>query len=163
MVYTRALKTKEPSEVKVKLSQIIEEAPKKPKVISSDNGAEMLGVVSEYLESKGIAQRFKAVGDQNAIGQADKAIQSIKHILARMMTEGTESCADVLPRATSAYNNTPKQPLHGGAPKEVRDDPQVKFMLLQDNARALQHNQTKTDKKAASHFARHERIPSATA
>ena len=53
VVYTRALKTKEPSEVRIKLSQIIEEAPKKPKVISSDNGAEMLGVVSEYLEGRG--------------------------------------------------------------------------------------------------------------
>ena len=84
-------------------------------MISSDNGAEMRGAVSEYLEGRGIAQRFKAVGDQNAIGQVDKAIQSIKQILARMMTEGTESWADVLPRATAAYNNTRKQPLHGVA------------------------------------------------
>ena len=31
--------------------------------------------------------------------------------------------------------------------KEVQDDPQVKFMLLQDNARALQHNQKKAKHK----------------
>ena len=61
-----------------------------------------------------------------------------------------KSWAAVLPRATAAYNKTPKEPLHGDAPKEVQDDPQVKFMLLQDNARALQHNQNKTDKKAAT-------------
>ena len=61
VVYTRALKTKEPSEVKVKLSLIIDEAPKKPKVISSDNGNEFLGEVSMYLEGRGIVQRSKAV------------------------------------------------------------------------------------------------------
>ena len=67
-----------------------------------------------------------------------------------MAEEGMKSWAAVLPRATAAYNKTPKEPLHGDAPKEVQDDPQVKFMLLQDNARALQHNQNKTDKKAAT-------------
>ena len=68
VVYTGALKTKEPSEVKVKLSQIIEEAPKKSEVIISDNGNGILGEVSTYLKSKGIAQRSKTAGDQNAIG-----------------------------------------------------------------------------------------------
>ena len=53
VVYTRALKGKEPWEVKTKLNQILEEAPKKPKVISSDNGNEFLGEVSEYLQGRG--------------------------------------------------------------------------------------------------------------
>ena len=111
----------------------------------------MQNQVSTYLESIGIVQRFKDNLDRNAIGVVDKAIQSIKQITARMMAEdGTHSWADVLPRATAAYNKTPKVPLHGDAPEEVHDDPQVKFMLLQDNARALQHNQTKTDKKATT-------------
>ena len=68
--------------------------------------------------------------------------------MAKMMADSSESWVEVLPKATKAYNQTPKpQVLHGDAPKEVRDDPQVKFMLLQDNARNLQHNQDKADKK----------------
>ena len=46
VVYTSALKTKDPMEVKNKLSHIIEEAPTKPKALSSDNGAEMQNEVS---------------------------------------------------------------------------------------------------------------------
>lgn len=152
VVYTRALKSKEPWEVKTKLSQILEEAPKKPKVISSDNGNEFLGEVSEYLQSKAIAQRFKAVGDQNALGVVDRAIQSIKQTIARMMADdaNVDTWVDVLPKATAAYNKTPKAPLHGAAPKDVRDEPEVKFMLLQDNARKLQHNEQLKDKRVAA-------------
>jgi len=151
VVYTRALKTKEPWEVKAKLSQIISEAPAKPKVSSSDNGNEFLGEVSTYLEGRGIAQRFKAVGDQNALGVVDRAIQSIKQIIARMMaTSDGESWVDVLPRATKAYNDTPKGPLHGDAPNEVRGDPQVTFMLLQDNARKAEHNERLKEKRVAA-------------
>jgi len=150
-VYTRALKTKEPWEVKTKLSQIISEAPAKPKVISSDNGNEFLGEVSAYLQGRGIAQRFKAVGDMNALGVVDRAIQSIKQIIARMMvTSDGESWVDVLPRATKAYNETPKGPLHGSAPSEVRGNPQVTFMLLQDNAQKAAHNERLKDKRVAA-------------
>ena len=67
--------------------------------------------------------------------------------MAKMMANSSESWVEILPKATAAYNNTPKGPLHGDAPAEVREDPQVKFMLLQDNARKLQHNQDKADKR----------------
>ena len=74
-------------------------------IISSDNGAEMQGQVSAYLERMGIVPRFKAVGDRNAIGVVDNTTQSINQITARMMAEeGTSSWAAVLPRATAAYN-----------------------------------------------------------
>ena len=110
-------------------------------MISSGNGAECLGEASEYLESKGIAQRFKPVGDTSALGMVDKAIPTPKVIMAKMMADSSKSWVEILPNATAAYNQTPKgQVLHGDAPAEVRDDPQVKFMLLQDNARKLQHN-----------------------
>ena len=54
VVYTRALKGKEPWEVKTKLSQILEEAPKRPKVISNDNRDGFLGEVSEYIQGTGM-------------------------------------------------------------------------------------------------------------
>ena len=40
----------------------------KPQVISTDNGLEFKGIVSEYLESKGIVQHCRSVGDINALG-----------------------------------------------------------------------------------------------
>jgi hypothetical protein len=42
------------------------EAPHKPQVISTDNGAEFKGIECEYLEQKGIIQRVRSVGDINA-------------------------------------------------------------------------------------------------
>ena len=48
-------------------------APKMPKLISSDNGNEFLGPVSALLARHNIAQRFKAVGDVNAIGVVERA------------------------------------------------------------------------------------------
>ena len=67
-----------------------------------------------------------------------------------MATSDGESWVDVLPRATKACNETPKGPLHGDAPKEVRGDPEVKFMLLQDNARKFQHDEKLKDKRVGA-------------
>jgi len=47
-------------------------------------------------------------------------------------------------------NDTPKGLLHGDAPKEVRSDPELKFMLLQDNARKFQANEKLKDKRVAA-------------
>ena len=65
-LYARALKTKTQEEVEKQMRSIFIEAPHKPQVISTDNGLEFKGVVSEYLESKGIIQRFRSVGEPSA-------------------------------------------------------------------------------------------------
>ncbi len=47
-----------------------------------------------------------------------------------------------------ALNSTPKPGvLHGAAPEEVSEDPEVTFMLMQDQAKALQQNQKVADRK----------------
>ena len=56
---------------------------------------------------------------------------------------------DVLPDAVAALNSYPKDVLHGAAPKDVRGDPQVKFMLLKDQAKNTETNTQLTRKRAA--------------
>ena len=76
-LYAEPMETKEPAEVKIALRKLLLSAPKRPKLISSDQGAEFKGVVSTYLARKGIVQKFKDPSDVNGIGVIDKAIQSL--------------------------------------------------------------------------------------
>ncbi len=146
--YAVALKSKEPAQVAVALKKLIRDAPKKPKVISSDNGNEFLGPVSKLLVKRKIAQVFKAVGDVNAIGVVDRAIQTLKRKLAELAAKTGRSWPSLLQQAVKSINGTPKPGvLHGDAPSEVRDDVDVQFLLLQDQARGLQHNKKLTAKR----------------
>ncbi len=149
-LYASPLESKEPTEVKDALRRIIALAAKKPKLISSDQGVEFKGVVSTYLTKHKIAQKFKEVGDVNGIGVIDKAIQSLKQRLSQLATDGG-TWASVLARAVAGINNTPKSAvLHGAAPKEVRGNADVRFMLLQDQAKNMQHNAALTKRREAS-------------
>ena len=141
-VYARPMAKKEPKDVSRELEAILNELPQDPKVISSDQGNEFLGPVTTMLERRKIAQRFKAVGDVNALGVVDKAIQTIKKTMARIMSKegGARNWRDALKQAGSSYNETYHSAVHD-APGDVRADDQVIFMCLQDNARKLQQNQ----------------------
>ena len=134
-LYALPMRSKEPVEVKAALERLLALTLKKPKLISSDQGLEFKGVVSVYLTRKGIVQKFKDPADVNGLGVIDKAIQTLKQRLAQLATGGG-TWASVLARAVEGINNTPKTGvLHGAAPKEVRDDDEVRFMLLQDQAK----------------------------
>ncbi len=149
-LYAEPMETKEPAEVKIALGKLLSLALKKPKLISSDQGAEFKGVVSTFLARKGIAHKYKEIGDVNDIGVIDKAMQELKQRLAQLATGGG-TWASVLARAVAGINNTPKPGvLHGTAPKEVRDDDNVRFMLLQDQAKNMQHNTALAAKRTAA-------------
>ena len=97
--------TKAQEEVKKELRSILGSAPKKPQVISTDNGSEFKGIVSEYLESKGIVKRFRSVGDVNALGLVDRAIQQLRLKIAEMMARSENGdCKEVLEWAVNALN-----------------------------------------------------------
>ena len=123
-VWAKALKQKTQEEVKAKLSQIFAAAGHKPKVISSDNGQEFRGVLSEYLDEKLVVQRYKSVGDVNALGLVDRAIQQLKLKISEILsTRADKTWVDVLPDAVKALNSYPKDVLHGAAPKQVLGNP----------------------------------------
>ena len=94
-----------------------------------------------YLDSIGIKPRIKSKGDPNTLGVVDKAIQTMKKKLATI--RGTEggNWESLLARVSKSMNTTPKPDvLHGEAPNDVKDNPEVRFMLNQDNARKIKHN-----------------------
>ena len=144
---------KDPPEVAKKLKEILDAASgdnrKKPQIISSDNGSEFQGEVAALLRQKGIVQKFKDAGDLNALGLLDRQIGLLKRKLAEMHATSKKSWAINLQAAVAALNGTPKPAvLHGDAPAEVKDNPKVTFMLMQDQARDLQHNKKVTETKA---------------
>jgi hypothetical protein len=140
-LYAETIKSKESKDVAVALAAIFRRAKKLPKLISSDQGTEFQNDIPELLRKNNIAHKQKAVGDVNAIGVVDKAIQSLKQKIAQMVTR-SGTWASVLPRAVASMNKSPKSGLlHGLAPEEVRDgDPAVQFMMLQDNEKKMNHN-----------------------
>ena len=149
-LYAHAMQTKEQIEVWESLEKILALAQKTPKIISSDQGQEFQTLVTEQLAKKGIAHKFKTVGDVNAIGIIDKAIASLKQKLSQMVAVGGTWVSD-LPRAVSGMNNTPKPGvLHGAAPKQVREDDSRSFMLLQDQAKNMEHNKALTARRTSA-------------
>ena len=87
-MYARPLSGKDPQEVAAKLREILDEAAsegrKRPQIISSDNGTEFGGAVTQLLRQRGIVQKFKTVGDLNALGLIDRQIGLLKRKIAEM-------------------------------------------------------------------------------
>jgi hypothetical protein len=106
--------------------------------------------VADLLLDKGIAHRLKPVGDVNALGVVDRTIQSLKKKLAELSSTTKRTWPDLLQQAVSALNSTPKPGvLHGDSPEEVKDDPEVQFLLQQDQAKNFRHNAKLTEQRQA--------------
>ena len=154
-LYVRPLRSKEPAEVAKALGKVLDEAKgegrKLPSIVSSDNGTEFKNdEVRKVLGKKNAVQKFKDVGDLNALGLLDRTIGLLKRRLAEAHATNKKSWAVNLQAAVAALNKTPKpEVLHGAAPAEVREDPEVKFMMLQEQARGLKKNNADTYAKEA--------------
>lgn len=149
VMYARDLKSKEGPVVAAALKDILEEAPERPQVISSDNGSEFTqGGVVNLLQGLGIVQKFKNVNDLNALGLADRNIGLLKRKLKELHDSNNRTWANNLPAAVKALNATPKPGvLHGAAPQDVMVEPEVMFMLMQDQARNIAHNMRLTERR----------------
>jgi hypothetical protein len=133
------------------LAKLINSAPRKPNLISSDDGLEFKGPVSAYLTRRSIVQKFKDPSDVNGLGLLDKAIQSLKVRLAEATTVAGKTWVSELARIVNGFNNTPKSGiLHGAAPKEVRGSEDIRFMLLQDQAKNMEHNKALTTRRTSA-------------
>jgi hypothetical protein len=137
-VYARPMSNKSAEQTTKALISILDTIPETPGVLSTDGGLEFSGAFAAELKKRGIAQKLK--DGTNAIAVVDRSIQSLKKTLARIMATQEGSWQKLLAQAVKAINNTPKEVLHHEAPADVLDNPEVSFMLLQDNARALRHN-----------------------
>ena len=146
------LPSKEAGAVAPALRGLLEGLPEPPQVLSTDEGTEFGGAVGDLLQSLGIAHRTH-VGKQdiNALGVLDRALQNVKARLARMMARSDSDdaeWADVLPRAVAASNQASHSAVHE-SPEELLESKEALFMVLQDNARKLEHNQKLTDRRVS--------------
>jgi len=135
---TREFTRKTAALTKKAMVGILDTLEEQPGVISTDGGSEFSADFAEELVRRGIGQKIK--DGKNSIAIVDRAIQSLKLTVAKMMATQEGSWQKMLGRAVKAINDTPKAVLHHEAPSDVIDNDDVSFMLLQDNARALRHN-----------------------
>ena len=104
--------------------------------------------MTNYIDRLGVKRRYKDVGDMNAIAVVDRSMGLLKKKLANIEAFTATNWGSALQRATKALNDEPKpEVLHGASPNEVSEDKNVEFMLLQDNAANMVHNQKVVDQR----------------
>ena len=136
-LFVQPLQNKKPITVVEALKRI--KAPK-PYTVSTDRGGEFLNpVMGKYLDSINVVHRYKEA--PNSLAVVDRGMQQLKQKLAHIQGNTGRPWGESLQKAAAALNNTPKDMLHGASPNEVGDDEPVQFMLYQDNAEQMQHNQ----------------------
>ncbi len=141
-VWAKPVRSKEPAAVADVLRQILNEMDSPPKVMSSDKGNEFTGAVDALLEEKDVVHRVKGEKyDPNVLAVVDRAIQTVKKRLAESLADDPGEWATRIHEVVRQYNATEHETVHG-APKEIATNPIAKFMVLQDNAHKLKHNQT---------------------
>ena len=124
------------------LRQILNEMDPIPTIISSDKGNEFTGAVERLLEEKEIIHRTKREKyDPNVLAVVDRAIQNLKRRLAESLADSPGEWATRITQVVQQYNATEHSTVHD-APKEISTNPLAKYMVLQDNAQKLKHNQT---------------------
>ena len=165
-IYAARTWRKEPGDIILALETILNKAPTRPKVVSSDQEFSA-NKIKQFFNAEGIVQRFKEPGvDFNSLGLVDRSIQLIKQRLAEGDEAGKNSpWSSRIDDVVRALNSTPKpEVLHNNAPEEIRENPEARFLLQQDNAQKLQFNENLTKKrlqaleKAGGRF----RIPTTT-
>ncbi len=141
-VWAKPVRSKEPASVAPVLRQILNEMDRAPTIISSDKGNEFTGSVDELLEEKNITHRTKGEKyDPNVLAVVDRAIQNLKTRLAESLADEPGEWATRVHDVVRQYNATEHSTVHD-APKEIATNRIASFMILQDNARKLKHNQT---------------------
>ena len=114
-----------------------------PVVISSDKGSEWTGAVQTLLDQKDVVHRVKIRGDENSLAVVDRVIQNIKKRLAESLAKTPGEWYTRVRDVEQEYNATPHETLHDEPPDEVMlaGRKTLRFILDQDNAKKLQHNQ----------------------
>ena len=148
-LHAQVINSKQPAAIRGAFEQIFAEAEQLPRTITTDAGTEFTSQqVVDYVTSRGVILRTKDALDRNGVAVVDRAIGLIRRKIAELKGTQPASWAGLVEKAVSILNKTPKeQVLHGDAPEEVRQDADVRFMLLQDNAKKLEHNDEITEKR----------------
>jgi hypothetical protein len=142
--YTEKLKSKAPKEVWAAFEKILNKFGSKPRRLDVDGGNEFAASFAERARGQNIELHVRKGNppDVNFLGVGDAAIGKIKQNVGKAQAASKDSkWVDKLPKSTEAYNKLPNDnTLYGQAPDEVKDDPVLKFRLMQDNGRKMAQN-----------------------
>lgn len=147
MAYTQATANKSGPEIVRAFRAILARANARPGILTTDAGMEFRATFDAMCNEEGIIHRTKRVGDANAIAVVDRAMSSIKLDLRKGRQLQRGQWPTLLPGVTRAYNERYHSTVHD-APKDVATNPDVHFMVLQDNAEKLKHNNDLEEKRA---------------
>ena len=120
--------------------KVLAEMPREGKnaAVSTDDGGEFAHLQDNVLKDKGSVHRLKR--GRNDIAVVDRALQTLKTMLATAKANKGGSWDDHIQKVTESYNDNPRSVVHG-SPNEAtdRESPQS-FLVFQDNAAKFQHN-----------------------
>jgi transposase InsO family protein len=112
--------------------------------VTTDRGGEFGGAFRAWLEEKGAIWRVRTAGAKNDIAVCDTAMAMIKKEIKRLRDSAkTRNWQQFLQRATKEYNQSATKTLHGTPEGLVEGGPESKvqrFLLQQDNAKKIEHN-----------------------
>ena len=148
-LHAQVINSRQPAAIRGAFERIFSDAKQLPKSITSDAGGEFVSQqVVDYVASRGVVLKQKDKLDVNCVAVVDRALGLIRRKIAELADDQPLSWAELVETAVDILNKTPKeQVLPGDAPEEVREDPEVRFMLLQDNAKKLEHNDKITEQR----------------
>jgi transposase InsO family protein len=106
-VWLYALKNKESKSIVDALNKLIKKIKIKPASIQTDNGTEFMGEFTQFLESKGIKQRFSQTYNPRANGIVENKNGQIRKLLRfQMLKRNSLVWYDLLDEIAENLNNT---------------------------------------------------------
>ena len=149
-LWTEALTSKRPEAVVNAFKDILSRSGGQAQSVTCDLGPEFTGPFQQFIEGQGIKFSQKRKEDINAIATIDTAIGQLKKALARDIRKvGTDDWASRLQKVTQGQNNNPiDEYLEGMPPSNVRNNPDLIYLLKQKNLGYSEHNQKRIEKRA---------------
>ena len=131
------LKTKAPDEV----AKAFKSFAPFPDEVDSDNGQEWGGAFEKLLDKNNIGHREKDPKQINALAVADRAISTLKGIMAKGMAENSSGVWHTeLKSAVNAYNSTSHSHLMGSNPDDVKGNKVLTYELKAKAGEDIKHN-----------------------
>ena len=139
-LFARALRTKTPQTVALAFKEILQ-GQHAPSRLDTDAGAEFTGAFHELMEQRHIWHVVRDPEDVNVLSPVDRAIATLKRsIFRRVVADRDKDWAESLQATVQGYNETEHRALQGRTPEEVKDDPELQFMLRRANSEAMVRN-----------------------
>jgi transposase InsO family protein len=135
------------TQVRRAFEDILDKSGRTPRELNSDKGTEFTSREFQTMLARRNIQFREKVG-KNDIATVDRAMGTLKDMLARRGADAGGDWLAELPNAVAAYNKLDHSALHDNAPAEVEDDKDLRFQLRHENAeKRLENAQQAQERK----------------